>query len=176
MALLSYRSTPLSWCKLSPAELCMGRKLRSLIPQTNTHLIPQWSYLGDFRKANKEFKDKQEYYFNRGHRTRGLSPIPDHTEVWIKSEKKPIPGTVISPAKAPRSYVVETPRGQVERNRSHLNIVPRQESQETTSPVIEVPTRSSSEEGLPSPSKPIMTRSRTGTALQQPEWYGRWQT
>jgi len=48
MALLSYRSTPLSWCKLLPAELCMGRKLRNLIPQTNKHLVPQWPYLGDF--------------------------------------------------------------------------------------------------------------------------------
>ncbi len=40
MALLSYRSTPLPWCGLSPAELSMGRKVRTNVPQTNKYLIP----------------------------------------------------------------------------------------------------------------------------------------
>lgn len=40
LALLSYRSTPLLWCQLSPAELCMGQKLRSQIPLTHKHLVP----------------------------------------------------------------------------------------------------------------------------------------
>ena len=31
MALLSYRSTPLTWCQLSPAELLMGRRIRSSV-------------------------------------------------------------------------------------------------------------------------------------------------
>ncbi len=39
LALLSYRSTPLPWCSLSPAELCMGRKIRTTIPQSNQLLI-----------------------------------------------------------------------------------------------------------------------------------------
>ena len=34
MALLSYRSTPLPWCNYSPAELLMGRKVKTDIPQT----------------------------------------------------------------------------------------------------------------------------------------------
>ncbi len=41
LALLSYRSTPLPWCSLSPAELCMGRKIRTTIPQSNQLLIPK---------------------------------------------------------------------------------------------------------------------------------------
>ena len=32
MALLTYRSTPFPWCNLSPAELLMGRRIRSNIP------------------------------------------------------------------------------------------------------------------------------------------------
>ena len=32
LAMLIYRSTPLPWCKLSPAELLMGRKLRTNLP------------------------------------------------------------------------------------------------------------------------------------------------
>jgi len=106
----------------------MGRKIRSLIPQTDKHLVPRWSYLKDFREANKKFKNRQKHYFDKGHRTRDLSPIPDNTDVWVKSEKEPVKGTVLTPAGTPRSYVVETPSGQVERNRRHLNIVPHQDA------------------------------------------------
>ncbi len=52
MALLSYRSTPLPWCGLSPAELSMGRKVRTNVPQTNKYLIPKWSYLAEFKEKN----------------------------------------------------------------------------------------------------------------------------
>ena len=41
LALLIYRSTPLSWCGLSPAELLMGRRVRANLPQTKQQLIPQ---------------------------------------------------------------------------------------------------------------------------------------
>ena len=48
-SLLSYRTTPLSWCDLSPAGLSMGRRLRSSVPQTDKILLPQWPYLKEFR-------------------------------------------------------------------------------------------------------------------------------
>ena len=50
--LLSYRSTPLPRCNLSPAELLMGRRLRTLLPLTDKQLIPQWNYLPEFKSAN----------------------------------------------------------------------------------------------------------------------------
>ena len=36
LALLSYTTTPLPWCERSPAEVRMGRKIRSTLPQTLT--------------------------------------------------------------------------------------------------------------------------------------------
>ena len=52
LAVLSYRATPHPWCKLSPAELSMGRQIRTMVPVTDDHLIPTWSYLPRFQKIN----------------------------------------------------------------------------------------------------------------------------
>ena len=41
---LSFRTTPILWCSFSPAELLMGRQLRTDIPTPKNQLIPQWSY------------------------------------------------------------------------------------------------------------------------------------
>ena len=67
MALLTYRSTPLAWCNLSPAELLMGQRLRTTLPQVADRLLPQWKYLEAFRKQNKEFKQKQKSAYDRRH-------------------------------------------------------------------------------------------------------------
>ena len=79
--LLVYRSTPLPLCDLSPAELSMGCKLRTPLPLTDKHLIPQWSYLSEFRALNKKFKNRQEKDCNRRHRARELPVLPDDSGV-----------------------------------------------------------------------------------------------
>ena len=53
LAIMSYRATPHPWCDLSPAELLMGRRMRTTIPQTKELLTPKWPYLSEFRKKNK---------------------------------------------------------------------------------------------------------------------------
>ena len=45
-ALLAYRLTPFPWCELSPAELLMGRRLRSGVPLAKTLLMPEWKTSG----------------------------------------------------------------------------------------------------------------------------------
>ena len=54
LALLSYRSTPLPWCGLSPAELLMGQKIRTNLPQREEGLLPKWILLQDFKSKNQE--------------------------------------------------------------------------------------------------------------------------
>ena len=55
-ALLIYRTTPFAWCDLSPAELLMGRKLRSNLPLTIENLTPNWDYIPEFRKRDHRYK------------------------------------------------------------------------------------------------------------------------
>ena len=56
LALLTYRSTQLPWCGLSPAQLLRGRQLRTNFPQTLEHLKPEWPYLLRFQEQDLEFK------------------------------------------------------------------------------------------------------------------------
>ena len=162
-SLLSYRATPLSWCDRSPAELSMGRRLRTSVPQTDKILIPQWPYLEDFKAKDKEYKEKQKENFDSRHRVKDLPSIPNDTEVWITTESEPQSGKVISPADRPRSYIVETPSGQVERNRSQLTVKPSDDQQNLGNSEI----NQQPEIGNAHP-RTILTRSRTGTVVNPP--------
>ena len=155
MALLTYRTTPFPWCKLSPAELLMGRRLQSNIPLVKDQLVPEWKVLDEFRRCNQDFKDKQEQNYDRRYRTQPHPTIPDDSDVWITTDSRPVPGRVLSSANTPRSYLIETPTGQVRRNRQHLNPVPN------NSPVTE-------ESNAITPPNIIQTRSRTGTTILPP--------
>ena len=161
LALLNYRATPLPWCNYSPAELLMGRKLRTRIPQLPEHLTPTWSYMDEFRKQNQKFKAKQKRDYDKRHRTKESDAIPDGSTVWITSEGERAEGTVISPADSPRSYLVDTPNGTLRRNRQHLNVAPSQPSGHTE-------TQHETEQNTKS-TRQIVTRSQTGTEVKPPE-------
>ena len=154
MALLTYRSTPFPWCNLSRAEFLMGRHLRANIHIMSDQLTPEWSFLDEVWRSNRTFKDCQIRDYDRCHRARALTRVPDDTDVWITSGDQPVSGRVISPASTPRPYAIETPAGQVRQNRQHLNVMPGN-NQPTNQ--IEIPAR-----------EPIMTQSQTGTQIHPP--------
>ena len=154
VALLSYRATPLPWCGRSPAELLMGRNIRSTLPQTTESLVPQWPYLREFRHVNEQFKGKQKLHHDSRHRVQELPAIPDETNVWVTTDRHQTTGRTVTTANTPRSYIVQTPHGEVRRSRSQLNVNP---STAENSP-MEMGNRS-----------PIMTRSRTGTTISPPD-------
>ena len=58
LSLLSYWTTPLPWCGLSPTELSQGRRIRSDVSQTKRMLEPHWPHLQEFRECDREFKMK----------------------------------------------------------------------------------------------------------------------
>ena len=117
MALLCYRATPLPWCDLSPSELLMGRHLRTNLPLLKEGLSPKWPDLERFRRQDTEFKQKQKRDHDSRHKSLPLPPIPNDTEVWITTDTSREPARVGAPADTPRSYLIDTPRGRIRRNR-----------------------------------------------------------
>jgi len=121
LALLSYRTTPLPWCKLSPAELLMERKVRTAIPQTTDQLKPNWPYLSAFRQKDREYKEQQKKQYDQQQRVKDRDPLEIDTPVWVMSESGPVPGQIQASFDHLRSYIVSTPTGLVRRNRQNLN-------------------------------------------------------
>ena len=150
LALLSYRATPLPWCGLSPAELLMGRKIRTTLPQTTDSFVPEWPFLQDFQKANEEEKAKQKAGYDRCHRVQNLRKY-QQTQMcmWVTTDGHNTAGRTITAADTPRSYIIQTANGESRRNRSQLNVIP---------PPIETSTATNKR-------SPILTRSRTGTSI-----------
>ena len=153
LALLVYRATPLPWCGYSPAQLLMGRNIRTNIPQATEYLVPQLPDYEKFRQDDKKVKKQQKGNYDCRHRARDLPSIPEDTEVWITTDNKHIPGQVTSTAETPRSYYVDTPTGLLRRNRRDLNIMPNNHITDEQTPVR----------------SPIVTRSKTGVQIKAPE-------
>ena len=58
-ALLAYRATPLE-NRFSPAELCIGRRLRTTLPTTPSKLTPQWPELTKLPEKEAKIKTEQQ--------------------------------------------------------------------------------------------------------------------
>lgn len=91
MALLTYRSTLFPWCNLSPAQLLMGRQLRTTLPLVDDQLKPKWPYLLEFESRNAEFKRRQKEDHDSRHGAKEMGDIPDNTDVWVTSGSDALP-------------------------------------------------------------------------------------
>ena len=80
--------------------------------------------------------------------------------MWSKTADSQTEGKVITATNAPRCYIVETPTGDVRRNRLHLKPIPEQkQGEEEGDTTTDDPCQRS----------PIQTRSRSGITLMPPE-------
>uniref|UniRef100_A0A8C5MRX3 Gypsy retrotransposon integrase-like protein 1 n=1 Tax=Leptobrachium leishanense TaxID=445787 RepID=A0A8C5MRX3_9ANUR len=119
LGLLNYRATPMDGL-CSPAQLLMGRALRTTVPiaphKLQPHSIPQEQVAGQ-RNSNVK---KQELYFDKN--TKSLHPLRAGQAVKHRVTGDTWePARIVSEANSPRSYVIETECGsQLRRNRRHL--------------------------------------------------------
>ena len=138
LALLNYRSTPLAQGK-SPAELLMGRQLRTRVPLFRRDLHEDT----EFKQRDVHIKSKMKADYDRRHRVRELPDLRPGQEVWIKTPRTE--EGVVVPS---RSVDIQTSSGfKTRRNRSHLRL--RDSSQ-----VVPAPSLPKDHNHLPSLGKP----------------------
>uniref|UniRef100_A0A3B1ITQ0 Gypsy retrotransposon integrase-like protein 1 n=1 Tax=Astyanax mexicanus TaxID=7994 RepID=A0A3B1ITQ0_ASTMX len=128
LALMCYRSTPCSSTGFSPAELLMGRKIRTTLPTLEKNLLPKWPSRTAVKVKDGQEKAKQAYYFNRRHGAKPLPALRPGDAVFLKLDNEKswsLPAVVSSESTTPRSFVVRTHHGtELRRNRRHLQLGP----------------------------------------------------
>lgn len=88
LALLSYRSMPL-YNGYTPAELLMGKKLRSTHALAPEKLTPRWPETEQLRKVELEYKHKQAKNYNWWHRASVLPALKPGEKVWVTDRSAP---------------------------------------------------------------------------------------
>ena len=174
-ALLSYRNTPLDGVNLSPAQMLMGRRLRTFIPVTEEMLKPQLYEPEEVLPKLKERQRKQKVHHDRT--ARELPPLKEGEVVRLKEGRKWKPARVTHILPSPRSYQLETEKGVYRRNRRHL--LKTEESQtpdvETDDVPMEiesdtVPVSTTPDKPATQPVQmPVMTSTRSGRTIREPE-------
>ena len=120
IALLEYRTTPISDCGKSPAQLLMRRRLRSILPSTPASLQPdlvnpeatQWRF--------EEKREKQKMFYDRNAKTHAGISVGD--QILLRKNTGGYQSAVVTEkADTPRSYNVRTKDGAIYRRTSrHL--------------------------------------------------------
>jgi hypothetical protein len=125
LALLEYRNMPINDQLGSPTQRLMGRRTKTLVPTTESLLLPKMIKSSLVQKEMKEQKMKQKYYYDQ--HSHPLQKLNVGDKVSIRKEGRWSPAVVTDVASTPRSYIVTTPEGQrYRRNRRH--IIKRSES------------------------------------------------
>ena len=134
-ALLAYRSTPLE-NGYSPAELLFSRRIRGTVPILPDKLNPSVPDSTSLRTKEVHLRDRQKRNFDNRHRVVERADLEPGSHVFVKDFKTT--GKVVSKAHTPRSYVVETPSGEVRRNRRHLVKLSESQIPQRPNPVVEL--------------------------------------
>uniref|UniRef100_A0A8C9UY15 Gypsy retrotransposon integrase-like protein 1 n=1 Tax=Scleropages formosus TaxID=113540 RepID=A0A8C9UY15_SCLFO len=125
IALLEYRNTPLDDIGLSPAQLLMGRRLKTKLPTSTTLLTPEGNW--QIKEKLNHRQAKQKCYYDR--HTQQLPEIAPGDNVRLRQGQVWKPATVLNKHECPRSFIVRTSEGKTyRRNRRHLMKTNEQES------------------------------------------------
>ena len=175
LALLSYRATQLR-NGYSPAELLMGRKLRTTVPIIPKLLHPTSLNYSRLAEKEKYLRKKQKATFDGRHWVREPSVLSSGDSVWIPDTKTR--GTIERQVSI-RSYLVSTPLGSLRRNREHLRPIPTQNTIPENDDAIVVSSQitpspsatSSMSQSLPSTNDTAGYRTRSGRVSLPPNRY-----
>uniref|UniRef100_A0A131YJ66 RNA-directed DNA polymerase n=1 Tax=Rhipicephalus appendiculatus TaxID=34631 RepID=A0A131YJ66_RHIAP len=183
LVLLNYRATPTIGSS-SPAELLMGRKLRTFIPTLPGNLKPHYST----ESHQQLLKCRQKAQHKHGDSGTHLLPtLEKHQPVWVRHKNTWQKAVITQVGPQPRRYTVQTTdRAILVRNRVHLR--PRvqktsdathsaedytlDEREPTTEPIPVPSVRDPTPPSHPGVSPPRSTYvTRTGRLIRPPARY-----
>ena len=81
-AMLDYRNSPLESINLSPAQLHLGRRLKSNLPASAAALKPAISATR-VRKGHMKRQNRQQFYYNKQFAGKTLKPLDPGDKVMI---------------------------------------------------------------------------------------------
>ncbi|KAK7925769.1 hypothetical protein WMY93_008079 [Mugilogobius chulae] len=84
LALLSYRATPITATGHSPAQLMLGREIRTTIPALPQQLRPTTVDHQTVRLKDQQTKSAYRFFYNRRHSARPLSTLQPGQSVTVK--------------------------------------------------------------------------------------------
>ncbi|GFO00742.1 transposon ty3-i Gag-Pol polyprotein [Plakobranchus ocellatus] len=119
LALLNLRAAPLKNLP-SPAELLMGRKLKTKLPIASKLLRPKKQFPAVIKNTMRKSQADQQKYYKRG--TKSLPLLKTGESVFVRNpdDKKWRPAKVVGNRPEPRSYMVQTSGGTYRRNRRDI--------------------------------------------------------
>ena len=113
LALLNYRSTPIPELKASPAQLFMGRNLKTRLPTASALLQP--GIITNISKNLRARQHPQKYYYDR--QEQPMRELEAGEVVRIQHDKRWEPAVVTQKHTAPRSHFVTQNGRSLRRNR-----------------------------------------------------------
>ena len=114
LAFLTYNNIPLH-NGYSPAQLNIGRKLKTRVPIHPDKLILKVPDSKIIRKRERQYQDMMAQTYNHRHRVVEGETIAPRYRVWIPDLKTH--DKVVRNLQQPRSVLIETTRSRVRRNR-----------------------------------------------------------
>lgn len=137
LAVLDYRNTPTQGTTTSPAQRLMSRRTKTLLPTTQSLLLPRTINLEVEKKELRQRQQAQAKYYNRS--AKDLPSLSEGDVVRMKPFKlgdNSWRKAKVTARLDERSYTVETDNGAVyRRNRQHL----RKTSEPPVEPTITAP-------------------------------------
>ena len=127
--MLDYRSTPCTVTGFSPAQLLMGRQIRSRVPCLARELRPKQVAPETVQARDRLAKQRDKKYYDRRHGARELPKLAPGQPVLVRVDEQRRPwkkAATVLRDDGNRGYLIQGRDGGLyRRNRKHLLAVPR---------------------------------------------------
>jgi len=117
IAMMTYRATPLQ-NGLSPCQMLFGRQIKTTLPLAPQKLHPKTMDSREIKKKETGYRNYYTANYDKSKRAQHLPPLREGDGVFVKDMN--IEGKVLKEDSRPRSFVVETPKSIISRNRRNL--------------------------------------------------------